>query len=350
MDILVGGDLDPTLRAPFPAAVRSALDGDPAPLGRLREHFIETGNESSGVDTPLFFTTTCEELPFPWDPSAAPAARLAEATALFDRLPQSAFAPFDVATSLYESGVEQCDAWPGATATAPTVAPPLPNVATLILSGADDLRTPTDDARAVAAAIPDAQVVVVPNTGHSVLGSELGGCSRRAIQAFFTGQGAPACRNEPLLLAPTPIPPLHLAHVHPAHGVPGKPGRTLAAVEATLGDVLQQLGFNALATGMQPTSSFSFGGLRGGFAAFAPLNGIALHRYSYVPGVALTGSFLSHRDVVRVSGHAAAHGEVHANANGSYSGTLGGRRVHFANFLALAAASRARRAAPIWHS
>ena len=49
---------------------------------------------------------------------------------------------------------------------------PLPDVPTLILSGADDLRTPTANAREVAAQIPDAHLLVVPNTGHSVLGTE----------------------------------------------------------------------------------------------------------------------------------------------------------------------------------
>ena len=62
---------------------------------------------------------------------------------------------------------------------------PLPDVPTLILSGADDLRTPTANARAVAAQIPDASLLVVPNTGHSVLGADPTPCAHNALQALF---------------------------------------------------------------------------------------------------------------------------------------------------------------------
>jgi pimeloyl-ACP methyl ester carboxylesterase len=62
---------------------------------------------------------------------------------------------------------------------------PFPSVPTLILSGADDLRTPTANAREVAAQIPDSQLLVVPNTGHSVLGSDQTHCASDALQALF---------------------------------------------------------------------------------------------------------------------------------------------------------------------
>ncbi len=58
---------------------------------------------------------------------------------------------------------------------------------TLILSGAQDLRTPTSSARQVAALIPDAQLEVVPFTGHSVLGSDFSGCAEQAVETFFGG-------------------------------------------------------------------------------------------------------------------------------------------------------------------
>ena len=48
---------------------------------------------------------------------------------------------------------------------------PLPNVPVLLLEGEDDLRTPVENARRVAARFPQAQLVVAPATGHSVLGS-----------------------------------------------------------------------------------------------------------------------------------------------------------------------------------
>ena len=80
-----------------------------------------------------------------------------------------------------------CAYWPFATAAQETTITSLPNVPTLIISGADDMRTPTANADAVAAMIPDATVVVVPQTGHSVLTTELSSCAQSAVDAFFAG-------------------------------------------------------------------------------------------------------------------------------------------------------------------
>ena len=76
---------------------------------------------------------------------------------------------------------------------------PLPNVPTLIFSGADDLRTPTANARQVAAQIPDAHLLVVPNTGHSVLGiGPHRPAPSHALQALFAGKPVRKCtRTQP---------------------------------------------------------------------------------------------------------------------------------------------------------
>ena len=84
LETLVAGDLEPTLRAEFPAAVSAALDGDGAPFARL---LVRTGeseeSEQEGsvesFDTPLYYATTCEEAQFPWNRASTPAARLASA-------------------------------------------------------------------------------------------------------------------------------------------------------------------------------------------------------------------------------------------------------------------------------
>ena len=69
------GDVNPALRALLPAAVRSALNGDPDPL--LRLHVLVRGPDpdaaprtrrskaADDVDEALFATTTCEETPVP---------------------------------------------------------------------------------------------------------------------------------------------------------------------------------------------------------------------------------------------------------------------------------------------
>ncbi len=86
LDSLIQGDLEPTLRSEFPAAVRSAARGDYAALARLLER-TETSEEGEsegppeGFDTALYYATTCEEGLFPWSRAAAPAARIAEAKA-----------------------------------------------------------------------------------------------------------------------------------------------------------------------------------------------------------------------------------------------------------------------------
>ncbi len=167
LDVLLAGDFDPLLRAEFPAAVRAASGGDNAPLARLLAHaFSGEGEEGEGIDTPLFYTTTCEEEDFPWSRSASPGERMAQAKAQIGGLPASAFAPF-TATNVFDfDELRACAFWPLATPAPPVVSEALPNVPTLILSGADDLRTPTANARRVAAQIPDAHLLVVPNTGH----------------------------------------------------------------------------------------------------------------------------------------------------------------------------------------
>ena len=77
-DVLLAGDLNPALRALLPAAIRSALSGDPDPLLRLQAlseglipnvPFSRSAHTaaSSGEETDeaLFVDTTCEEAPFP---------------------------------------------------------------------------------------------------------------------------------------------------------------------------------------------------------------------------------------------------------------------------------------------
>ena len=134
LGILQAGDLNPALRALLPAAVRSALRNYPDPLLRLEllaEGLIPNvpggrpvEESSEGIDETLFVTTTCEEMPFPWQRAAAPATRLAEATGALHALPSTDFYPFDAATALNSSLISSCAGWPDASA-----ASVVPNVA-----------------------------------------------------------------------------------------------------------------------------------------------------------------------------------------------------------------------------
>jgi pimeloyl-ACP methyl ester carboxylesterase len=338
--ILFEGDLDPILRSEFPGAVRSAVEGDTAPLARLtRRAEGETEAEpdpSEGFDSPLYFSTICDETDFPWKPAESPKARLREALTTLRATPAKAFAPFTPANALALSDVPVCADWPFTPGGPEIDGAPLPNVPTLILSGADDLRTPTANARQVAAQIPDAQLVVVPNTGHSVLGSDPSSCAHDALRALFAGKAVKPCgqHRPPPLLLPTPLAPRSLGAVDPARRTHGKVGRTLGAALLTLGDfgrqailaALEQGGGIALFGGLP---SVSVGGLRAGWGALAHAR-VELHAYSYVPGVTVSGKSSSSGLTLRIGGPRAAHGTIRVNARGTLTGVLGGHRVHLA--------------------
>jgi pimeloyl-ACP methyl ester carboxylesterase len=329
LEALFAGDLEPALRAEFPAAVLSAARGDDAALARMLERAerAEASElEPGGFDPALDLDTTCEELSFPWNRQAAPSRRLAEAKAAIADLPASSVAPFARQDVLATSDMPGCAFWPYTTpAPAPEKAP-LPAVPTLILSGADDLRTPTGDARELAAAIPGSHLLLVPGVGHSVLSADQSGCAARAMQALFAGKPIAGCPEArlPALLRPTPVPPARLADVPPAQGNHGRPGRTLQAVVLTLADLSRQLSLQLLA--QSSLGSADVGGLRAGWAGAGP-GALLLHGYSYVPGVIVSGKLGSDSLQLRVGGAAAAPGALHLGPGPRLVGTLGGQRV-----------------------
>ncbi len=334
LEILLAGDFDPVLRAEFIAAVRGAASGDNAALARLIVR-AESGGEdesSEDIDVPLYYATTCEEQDFPWSRTASPHMRIAQATAQLAALPAGSLAPFTAANALALSDVPACAFWPFATPAPPALAEPLPNVPTLILSGADDLRTPTSGARAVAAQIPDAHLLVVPNTGHSVLTTEPTKCASAALHAQFAGRAIAPCPAGPAsaLFRPTPLPPEHLGAVTPARGYRGRTGRTLQAITLTLADfarqfllaVLEKLG----ASQSPKLSSLSIGGLRAGWAQFSS-SGLRFHGYTYIPGVTLSGVVKAASATLRIGGSAAVHGTLRLGSHRKLVGDLGGKHV-----------------------
>jgi pimeloyl-ACP methyl ester carboxylesterase len=344
LDILEAGDLNPALRALLPAAVQSALRHDPDPL--LRLHLLSeglipnvpgegtTGEAPQEIDEALFVTTSCEEEPFPWQRAAPASTRLAEALGYLHAQPANDFYPFDAATAYANSLVPACAGWADASPT-PAPASALPDVPTLILSGEQDLRTPTSGARSVAARIPDAQLLLVPFTGHSVIGSDLSDCASLALSAFFAG-GVGGGQIQPCTptanqFAPTPLTPTKLAYVHPPATLGGRPGRTLVAVLDTLVDLNRQVIAATLQANEELPSGSSFGGLRGGYAKLTSSAAI-LKDFSFVPGVQLTATFPV-RDgelqatKIRISGKEASLGSVRFGAGAEHiTGTLSGRR------------------------
>ena len=73
--------------------------------------------------------------------------------------------------------------------------------------------------------------------------------------------------------------------------------------------------------------------VRGGFVAiarsgsgFGSSYAATLHGYTFVPGVSLSGTLRPGR-VLRIAGDAAARGRLRIGADGSVTGTIGGKRV-----------------------
>jgi pimeloyl-ACP methyl ester carboxylesterase len=325
---LLSGDFDESLRAEYPTALRSALRGDPAPIIRLgrRAALVEGGGETDPhfLSPTLYATTVCTEEKFPWDWNAAPAQRLAQTRAYVSGIPEAALFPFDHQTVFDSDEVNLCSRWPKDQR--PSLPPPgpLPDVPALLVSGQDDLRTPLEGAKQMAALLPHSSLVSVPGTGHSVYGSDLTGCSDRALGRFFAAKPVgTTCKRRGGRLRPDGPIPHALRDLRPA-AARGKPGRTVAAAARTVYDVLEQ---SADALLVDPLGIIRGGGLRGGWF-HETRNSIRLRGVVFVQGVHVSGDVMEGGAArLVISGPAAAAGHLRLG-HGRASGVLGGRRVN----------------------
>jgi pimeloyl-ACP methyl ester carboxylesterase len=330
---MVSGDLDELLRASFPAAVASALHGDLDPIMRLKRQAIE----SEGAGSPrefssgLYAATTCEEIPFPWPRFSDPASRFGPISAAFAQIPEQALYPFDRATDEGNDFIRMCRRWPEASP-APYGAPPgaLPDVPVLMLSGQMDLRTPVETARSAAADWPHAQVLTIPDTGHSVLTADYSGCATRAAARFLRGQAvASRCGGGPRYFYALPPAPRALSDLRAARGVPGKRGRAINAAQATLFDVTVQF-VSSLLTARD--LDLRGGGLRGGRWSIdlsVRRAALRLSRVEFIPGVFVSGiqrDFGRRRElaVLHLSGPGTPDGVVRIGTK-RITGRLGGK-------------------------
>jgi pimeloyl-ACP methyl ester carboxylesterase len=323
--ILFSGDYTPVFRAAYPGSVRSAIAGDLTPLLRLAA-WIGRGSTPAPpryFSDAMFTANSCQEGPFPWSPSAPAAARLAQARVAAAAIPPSAVYPFDRDTALNSSLTGLCAKWPFP-GDSPIPSGPFAPVPTLVLAGEDDLRTPLEGAERVAKAIPGAQLVEIPGTGHGVLAGS-SRCPRRAVDDFFAGRTLRVCRPGAQPPFADPRAPRSLGAMPPASGHHGVVGRTLTAVYATVSDVDEALNVaNYSARGFAQV-----GGLRAGYA-HDNYPRIRMHSYSYVPGVRVSGRLDGARNqhgTLRISGSAAAHGRVTLHRDGTITGRLRGHRV-----------------------
>ncbi len=325
LQALVVGDQNPTARAAYPAAVRAALRGDSSLLQRI----VGPGGESSESPTlqseALFLATICQESDVPWSTGQPAPARRAALEAALDAQPAGAYAPFTVADAWGADVWPTCTGWPEAeTSRLPSGGIP-GSVPTMVVVGTEDIRTPLEAARRISAASPSATVVPVRGAGHSVL-SEERRCVDSAMRAFFVGgtvSEAICSRSveEPDIVR---VPPTGLAQVPPLRGLPPVISRTLSAALLAVLD-------SEVALGLGPADETTARGtgLRGGVVVGRLTgNGAVLRfsRYTYVPGVSVSGTLRNGTGRLRIKG-AFAKGIVRIRPDGRLVGRLGGEPV-----------------------
>jgi pimeloyl-ACP methyl ester carboxylesterase len=335
--LLEGADFDPTARAEIPSSLVSARNGDGAPLARVLIRELSTsgaraqlGTQQVSDNTALFFATSCEEIGFPWSRTAPLSDRPGALNSALAGLPAGTFAPF-VARTEAESGTSRpCLRWPDGSPDSPVVTGPVPNVPALLLEGEQDTRTPLADAQAAAALFPQSTLVTVPDTGHSVLGTDVTACSSQAIQRFYGGAPVSQCAAGRPPFAPTPVAPTSIAGLRAVRGVAGKRGQTITAVAGTLTDSVRQAAGRVITGG-----PIAFGGLRGGRLRGSLVGSVLALRLTnvvYVPGVTVSGTVTinlrsaARSAKLRVSGSKGSRGSL-TFSRGLFSGTLDGRRV-----------------------
>jgi pimeloyl-ACP methyl ester carboxylesterase len=217
--LIQAADEEPDLAAQLPVAIGEAARGRPYQLSELEAYsssyllrcfarkvlskFLaplhgrrdDLNLEATSFSPAVEIATVCEESTLPWPRDAAFSARRRLAEQTLAPLPDSAFAPLDRATVLAGSLVGLCKFWMAAPQPRAPLPDALPDVPTLIFAGLDDLRTPAEDASALAAATPRARLVLVPDVGHSVMSDSA--CAARAFAHFMVDEPISDCHRSP---------------------------------------------------------------------------------------------------------------------------------------------------------
>jgi pimeloyl-ACP methyl ester carboxylesterase len=298
---LLAADENVALRAFYPAAVRSALDGDGAPLARLlllgREHYTKRM-----LNPFIWVPTNCTDMRLPWGRSDDRAQRRAGMVRAIRDVPERETWPLSLQILGDMAPGWSCVGWPETSlARAVTDAPGPPDVPVLVLSGQLDLRTSPGNAREMAGFFPRGQLMVVPNRGHGVLRTDVA-CGQQALLAFVEDRpvGNP-CADTPPLLAMQPVAPRRLAEVHPPKDAIEPRGKVLAAARDTIADAV------AIAQVAAPNGGVvRVGGLRGGFVtgqrdSATGTDRLRLRRLVYARGVRVSGRIRSSGDELRGS-------------------------------------------------
>jgi pimeloyl-ACP methyl ester carboxylesterase len=242
-ELIQQSDFDPELLSQLPVAIAEAAHGRPYQLSALEAtqspYLLGCGlarvidrllpqPKSTKDDLQLLLksfspaeqlATVCEESALPWPRDSLPSQRGRLAEQALAAMPDDVFAPLDRATVMAGSIIPMCKFWTAASA-AP-VEPPtaVPDVPTLILAGLDDLRTPAEDALALARTTTHGHLLLVPDVGHSVISSSA--CARRGLARFMASEAIGEC---------------HRTAVHSP-----RPARHVQSLQATIEKLLEKL-------------------------------------------------------------------------------------------------------------
>lgn len=296
-----------------------------APGRRLRGREVE---ELYTFNDTMHLATSCADLDPPWQRGAAPSERQAGLVAAAAAIPNSGFYPFSRGTVRDRSLAALCRGWQQSPVAPALPSGPLPEVPTLALNGALDMRTPVTWAQRAVSGNSKAELVVLPHTGHSVIGSDPSGCALSLAKRFLIyGETDGKCHRNPPPLPIAPLPPSSLASIKTPRGkCRGMKRRTcraakrqLAASYLAIRDTFDQFLLGNLMAGP---------GLYGGawevvFDISDELfdlvpDKISLQGVSNVPGVSVAGSFgledfPAIRGRMRVGGFAARGASVNVS-------------------------------------
>ena len=331
--LLLSGDSSLFTRPDYPAAVTSALSGDPAPILRLarRARVAARGFGARHLSAAATAAATCEETRFPWAWQAAPAER-AEATRQAEAgLDPALAAPFDPGTLAASAPMRLCSRWPTMSPAPPPEPGPMPDVPVLVLQDPSHMAAPVEAAERTVARFPRGQLFVGGLT-------PLDTCAELAVTRFMRGQRRPAsCRpaHSPLI-PPAPLSPTSLHELTPVRGVPGRRGRLLKAFGLTFGDLVDDF-YAALFSdprALESSRTFRGPGLRGGSFTIGE-EILRLERYEFVPAVRLSGRWNPDNDSIplRIDGPGLLNGRIRVTESGDddllfrVRGRIAGRRV-----------------------
>jgi hypothetical protein len=290
---LLAGDDNFVSQPEYPAAVASALRGDPAPLLRQRRRAVEHRSviRPRLASAATYAATLCEEIRFPWSWHATAAERDAAASTTETAMDPSLAAPFDPGTLVRSDLMRLCRRWPTASPSPPPDPGAMPDVPVLVLAAPSKVGLSLETARRTAARFSHAKLLETPDRPSSLFGLGVSDCAVTAGLRFLAGTRVQErCRRTSPVLSPGTPAPESLSDLTPVRGVPGRRGRLLQAFGVTFGDLVDSFYVDALLNigASDFDAGLRSGGLRGGNFAITR-RAFHLNHYEYVPGVRLSG-------------------------------------------------------------